>query len=88
MIPYDLDKLPESMQEKFEKDIQREIKVMTKINGHKNIVQLYEILEDAEPPMICLVMEYCKGDLFDLIEKNMKEDEVMVYFSQIVNAVE
>jgi serine/threonine protein kinase len=42
---------------------------MTLVNGHKNIVNLIEILEESDPPSICLVLEYCSGgDLFGLLE--------------------
>ena len=72
-------------------DIQRlrkEIKILKKIR-HKNIIQLYDIMESKTN--LYFVMEYCKGgELFDFIVKKKKltEKEACVFFHQIINGVE
>ena len=72
-------------------DIQRlrkEIKILKKIR-HKNIIQLYDIMESKTN--LYFVMEYCKGgELFDFIVKKKKltEKEACIFFHQIINGVE
>ena len=72
-------------------DIQRlrkEIKILKKIR-HKNIIQLYDIMESKTN--LYFVMEYCKGgELFDYIvkKKRLTEKEACVFFHQIINGVE
>ena len=72
-------------------DIQRlrkEIKILKKIR-HKNIIQLYDIMESKTN--LYFVMEYCKGgELFDYIVKKKKltEKEACIFFHQIINGVE
>ena len=73
------------------KDVQRlrkEIKILKTIR-HKNIVQLYDIMESKMN--LYFVMEYCKGgELFDYIvkKKRLLEKEACVFFQQIINGVE
>ena len=73
------------------KDIDRlrkEIKILKKIR-HKNIIQLYDIMESKQ--YLYFVMEYCKnGELFDYIVKRKKlsEKEACIFFQQIINGVE
>ena len=72
-------------------DIQRlrkEIKILKKIR-HKNIIQLYDIMESKTN--LYFVMEYCKGgELFDFIvkKKRLTEKEACTFFHQIINGVE
>ena len=72
-------------------DIQRlrkEIKILKKIR-HKNIIQLYDIMESKTN--LYFVMEYCKGgELFDYIVKKTKltEKEACIFFHQIINGIE
>ena len=73
------------------KDVQRlkkEIKILKSIR-HKNIVQLYDIMESETN--LYFVLEYCKGgELFDYIVKNKRltENEACIFFQQIINGVE
>ena len=72
-------------------DIQRlrkEIKILKKIR-HKNIIQLYDIMESKTN--LYFVMEYCKGgELFDFIvkKKRLTEEEACIFFHQIINGIE
>ena len=72
-------------------DIQRlrkEIKILKKIR-HKNIIQLYDIMESKTN--LYFVMEYCKGgELFDFIvkKKRLTEEEACNFFHQIINGIE
>ena len=72
-------------------DIQRlrkEIKILKKIR-HKNIIQLYDIMESKTN--LYFVMEYCKGgELFDFIvkKKRLTEEEACTFFHQIINGIE
>ena len=74
-----------------ERDVQRfkkEINILKKLH-HKNIIQLYEIMESKKS--LYIVMEYCeKGELFDYIVNNGKlnEKEACRLFQQIINGVE
>ena len=74
-----------------ERDVQRfkkEINILKKLH-HKNIIQLYEIMESKTS--LYIVMEYCeKGELFDYIVNNGKlnEKEACRLFQQIINGVE
>ena len=72
-------------------DIQRvkkEISILKKLR-HKNIIQLYEILESKH--YLYIAMEYCEGrELFDYIVKRKKlsEKEACKFFQQLINGVE
>ena len=68
--------------------IKKEIKILQRLK-HKNIIQLYEIMETNKS--LYIVMEYCEGkELFDYIvqKKNLTEREACRYFQQIINGVE
>ncbi len=57
--------------------VQTEIAILKKMR-HKNIIQLYEIMESTKN--IYLVMEYCEGkELFEYIvmKKKLSEDEAL-----------
>lgn len=73
---------------KDETRVQREIKILKKLL-HKNIIQLYSIIENTET--IYLVMEYASGgELFDYIltTNGIPEDESCKLFQQIVSGIE
>ena len=68
--------------------IQKEINILRRLH-HKNIIQLYEIIETKNN--LYIVMEYCEGkELFDYIvkRKHLTEREACRYFQQIINGVE
>ena len=68
--------------------IQKEINILRSLH-HKNIIQLYEIIETKNH--LYIVMEYCEGkELFDYIvnRKRLSEREACRYFQQIINGVE
>ena len=68
--------------------IQKEINILRRLD-HKNIIQLYEIIETKNN--LYIVMEYCEGkELFDYIvkRKHLTEREACRYFQQIINGVE
>lgn len=68
--------------------VQREIAILKRMR-HKNIIQLYEIMESNRN--IYLVMEYCEGkELFDYIvmKKRLSEAESLKFFHEIVDAIE
>ena len=68
--------------------IQKEINILRCLH-HKNIIQLYEIIETKNH--LYIVMEYCEGkELFDYIvkRKRLTEREACRYFQQIINGVE
>ena len=80
-----------SMDNSFLNDMQRikkEIKILKELR-HKNIIQLYEIMESENK--LYIVMEYCEGkELFDYIikRKHLTEKEACRFFQQIINGVE
>lgn len=66
---------------------QQELEIL-KIVRHKNIVQLYEIIETER--YIFIVMEYCDGkDFMDYIIKKSKlsEMESLKFFQELINAL-
>jgi 5'-AMP-activated protein kinase, catalytic alpha subunit len=68
--------------------VQTEIAILKKMR-HKNIIQLYEIMESTKN--IYLVMEYCEGkELFEYIvmKKKLSEDEALKFFQEIIDAVD
>ena len=68
--------------------VRREIQIMKKIR-HKNIIQLYEIMESKRN--LYLVMENCENkELFDYIvsKKRLKEEEALKFFQQIIDGIE
>ena len=68
--------------------IKKEINILSRLH-HKNIIQLYEIIETKNN--LYIVMEYCEGkELFDYIvkRKRLTEREACRYFQQIINGVE
>ena len=82
---------PPSLDNSFLNDMQRikkEIKILKELR-HKNIIQLYEIMESENK--LYIVMEYCEGkELFDYIvkRKHLTEKEACRFFQQIINGVE
>ena len=67
--------------------VKQEIEIL-KIVKHKNIVQLYEILET--PRYIFIVMEFCEGgDIMSYIlaKGSLSESESLKYFHQLINAL-
>ena len=70
------------------KKIKNEITILQKLK-HKNIIQLYEIMETNKN--LYIVMEYCEGkELFDLIvrKKRLTERETCRYCQQLINGIE
>ena len=70
------------------KKIKKEINILQRLK-HKNIIQLYEIMETHKN--LYIVMEYCEGkELFEYIvkRKHLTEREACRYFQQIINGVE
>ena len=68
--------------------VKKEISILKKIR-HKNIIQIYEVMESAQN--IYIVMEYCEGnELFDYIIKNKKlsELESCRLFRQLINGID
>jgi serine/threonine protein kinase len=52
-------------------DVLREIRIMTRLNGHPNVVRLVEVLNDPNHPSLYLVVEYCANG--PLMKKNMAD---------------
>ena len=51
------------------KNTWREIEIMKKIENHKNIVKLYQVLQTDD--YLYLVTDYCEGgELFDYLDSN------------------
>ena len=82
-----LDKLILSQTPEDYELVYQEIAIL-KIVKHKNIAQLYEIMET--PQNIYIVMEYCEGkDLMDyiLLKTRLGELESLKLFQQLINAL-
>ena len=68
--------------------IRKEINILKRIH-HKNVIQLYEIMESKSH--LYIVMEYCENkELFDYIisKKYLQEKEACRFFQQIIDGVE
>lgn len=68
--------------------VRQEISIMKKLR-HRNIIQLYEIMESKRN--LYLVMENCENkELFDYIvsKKKLKEREACKFFQQIIDGIE
>ena len=68
--------------------IRKEINILKRLR-HKNVIQLYEIMESKTN--LYIVMEYCEGkELFDYIvrHKYLSEKEACRFFQQIIDGVE
>ncbi|CAN7020570.1 unnamed protein product [Brassica oleracea var. botrytis] len=69
-------------------DVSREVKIMSALTGHKNLVQFYDAFEDDEN--VYIVMELCKGgNLFEkIIERGCEyaEDDAKQVMVQILLA--
>ena len=69
-------------------DVRREVRLLMRLAGHPNIVELHDVYEDDE--RVYLVMELCKGgDLFDEIKKNgpFSERDACSVFRQLASCV-
>ncbi|KMZ71584.1 Calcium-dependent protein kinase-like protein [Zostera marina] len=70
-------------------DVRREVKIMSSITRHKNLVQFYDAYEDSEN--VYIVMELCKGgELLDrLLSRGgkYKEDDAKSIIIQILSVV-
>ena len=81
------DRLFEDTSEDINK-IRKEINILKRIR-HKNVIQLYEIIEIKSN--LYIVMEYCENkELFDYIvcKKHLEEKEACRFFQQIIDGVE
>ena len=68
--------------------VQSEIAILKKMR-HKNIIQLYEIMESSRN--IYLIMEYCEEkELFDYIttRKRLTESEALKFFQEIIDTLD
>jgi len=68
--------------------VKKEVNLMKALNGHPNILHMFEVLEDAEK--FYLILELAAGgDLFDKIISmgGFTEDQARVYFQQIVSGL-
>ncbi|XP_031482442.1 CDPK-related kinase 7-like [Nymphaea colorata] len=68
-------------------DVRREVKILSALTGHKNLVQFYEAFEDQEN--VYIVMELCKGgELLDRILSRggkYSEDDAKAVMVQILS---
>ena len=81
------DRLFEDTSEDINK-IRKEINILKRIR-HKNVIQLYEIIESKSN--LYIIMEYCENkELFDYIvsKKQLEEKEACRFFQQIIDGVE
>mmetsp|Transcript_17840 Transcript_17840/g.36017 ORF Transcript_17840/g.36017 Transcript_17840/m.36017 type:complete len:557 (+) Transcript_17840:383-2053(+) len=78
----------ERMRSNDDENMKRELSVLMRSN-HPNIIQLYEVIEDAQ--CVHLVLEFASGgDLFTQIKRHgaVGEPEASRIFSQLINALD
>lgn len=76
------------LRHKMVEQIKNEISTM-KLIKHPNVIKIFEVM--ASRTKIYIVIEFVNGgELFDKISQRgrLKEDEVRVYFQQLINAVD
>ncbi|XP_008777902.1 calcium/calmodulin-dependent serine/threonine-protein kinase 1-like [Phoenix dactylifera] len=70
-------------------DVRREVRILSSLTGHKNLVQFYDAYEDEDN--VYIVMELCKGgELLDRILSRggkYSEEDAKVVMVQILNVV-
>ncbi|KAK8952945.1 CDPK-related kinase 1 [Platanthera guangdongensis] len=70
-------------------DVRREVRILSSLTGHKNLVQFYDAFEDEEN--VYVVMELCRGgELLDRILSRggkYSEDDAKVVMIQILSIV-
>ncbi|KAM4700905.1 testis-specific serine/threonine-protein kinase 3 [Discoglossus pictus] len=79
----------EGPEEFIQRFLPRELQIVGRLN-HKNIIQVFEILETANGSKIYMVMELAEGgDIFEWIVQNgaMPEERVRILFRQLVEAI-
>jgi len=60
------------MSSTFMDDVRREVAIMKKLE-HKNVLRLYEVMDDPKVNKMYLVLEYCKnGDLMQMTKGNAR----------------
>lgn len=74
-----------------EQNVQSEIKILKKIN-HKNVVNLVDVLHNAEKQKMYLVMEFCVGSLQMMLDstklKKFPVFQAHGYFVQLIDGLE
>jgi len=68
--------------------VKKEVSLMKTLNGHPNILNMFDVLEDSEK--LYLVLELAAGgDLFDKIvsQGGFTEEQARVYFKQVLNGL-
>ncbi|KAJ3698120.1 hypothetical protein LUZ61_001825 [Rhynchospora tenuis] len=70
-------------------DVRREVRILSSLTGHKNLVQFYDAFEDEDN--VYIVMELCKGgELLDRILSRggkYSEEDAKVVLAQILGVV-
>jgi len=69
--------------------VKKEVSFMKTLNGHPNILNMYDVMEDKEK--LYLVLELAAGgDLFDKIVSlgGFNEEQARIYFKQLLNGLE
>nr|XP_010909915.1 CDPK-related kinase 7 isoform X2 [Elaeis guineensis] len=70
-------------------DVRREVRILSSLTGHKNLVQIYDAYEDEDN--VYIIMELCKGgELLDRILSRggkYSEEDAKVVMVQILSAV-
>eukprot|EP00771_Trimastix_marina_P004001 gnl/Trimastix_PCT/728.p1 GENE.gnl/Trimastix_PCT/728~~gnl/Trimastix_PCT/728.p1 ORF type:complete len:454 (-),score=116.79 gnl/Trimastix_PCT/728:317-1588(-) len=60
---------------------------MLRMNPHPNVVKLLSLFNDLKAWYI--IMEYCEnGELFEYIQQGVRQDVALVYFRQLISAVD
>mmetsp|Transcript_20402 Transcript_20402/g.24783 ORF Transcript_20402/g.24783 Transcript_20402/m.24783 type:complete len:929 (+) Transcript_20402:204-2990(+) len=72
--------------------IMREIETMSKVGGHRNVLQLYKVLElvqDSKSTLFLVLELASSGELFDRIrvDEGCDEETACTYFKQVLSGV-
>lgn len=67
-------------------NIRKEIQILKRLH-HKNIVSLYEVINDENDDYIYLIMEYVSGGSL-MQQQELTEDDLKMYFLDIIEGLE
>jgi len=68
--------------------LEREVKILTKLHGGPNIIQLLDVVEDAEAETPCLVFEHVDNTSHKKLYPILGDDDIRHYMFELLKAVD
>ncbi|XP_020901044.1 serine/threonine-protein kinase STK11 [Exaiptasia diaphana] len=74
-----------------EQNVKREIQLLKRLH-HNNVIKLYDVIYNEEKQKIYMIMEYCVGELQEMVESvddhKFPISQAHGYFCQLINGLE